>query len=227
MLRTEHFDVRAVIGALANEDGIVSIPIVEPAWILTLHKLARESFVDVPSAEVQVCGQFRVRQQMSEVHDYEMPPESPFLKLAAEFQQLLNSELKKAELSPFETEPNFTLKHLLRYDVGSVGITPHKDPEKSRNLVVIFCIGGKGRLMQCKDRSLEGAVEIDTTPGNVILMRGPGFINPDRPFHCVTDVSETRYTFLLRDYKEVPEWYVKKNETTCQLTKHQPTNDSY
>jgi hypothetical protein len=68
------------------------------------------------------------------------------------------------------------------------------------NLVCVFVIGGQGSFYVCSDRSGNDSIEIDASPGNVILMRAPGFLGSEgeRHFHYVTDIREPRYTFGLR-----------------------------
>jgi hypothetical protein len=89
---------------------------------------------------------------------------------------------------------------LQRYEKGSIGITPHRDGLRFINLVCVFAVGGRGRFYVCSDRSGKDAREIDASEGNVILMRAPGLFGSqdNRPFHYVTDIRETRYTFGLR-----------------------------
>lgn len=100
---------------------------------------------------------------------------------------------------PFESELNLNSSELIRYRKGSSGITPHRDGLNFRNLVCVFNISGKGRFFICSDRSGNNSVEFDSTPGNVVMMRAPGFMGSyERPFHFVEDISEERYVFVLR-----------------------------
>ncbi len=60
-------------------------------------------------------------------------------------------------------------------------------------------LAGRGRFFVCEDRTGRGAREVEAAPGMAIFMRGPGFHgSQDRPFHYVSEISETRYTFGLR-----------------------------
>jgi hypothetical protein len=112
--------------------------------------------------------------------------------------------LAELETYPFETALNFNSMVLQRYEEGSLGITPHKDGLSYINLVCVFVIGGRGRFYVCSDRSGRDAKEVAASPGNVILMRAPGLFGAEdnRPFHYVTEIEETRYTFGLRQKKE-------------------------
>jgi hypothetical protein len=88
---------------------------------------------------------------------------------------------------------------LQRYDVGEVGITPHRDRSAYRNLVCLFVLEGRGRFFVCDDRSAAGAREIPHVAGDVVLMRAPGFQgSEERPFHFVRDIQSSRYVFGLR-----------------------------
>ncbi|MBI2486575.1 MAG: hypothetical protein HYW01_06385 [Deltaproteobacteria bacterium] len=93
---------------------------------------------------------------------------------------------------------------LQKYEKGSIGITPHRDGLSYINLVCIFNIGGRGKFFICSDRFGKDAREIDASPGKVVFLRAPGFFgSKDRPFHFVTDIQETRYTFGLRQKKRL------------------------
>jgi hypothetical protein len=65
--------------------------------------------------------------------------------------------------------------------------------------VCLFILEGKGRFFICQDRSGSGAREIPNQPGEVLLMRAPGFLgSQERPFHLVREIQEPRYVFGLR-----------------------------
>ena len=73
------------------------------------------------------------------------------------------------------------------------------------NLVCVFIIGSRGRFYACSDGSGRDAKEIDASPGRVILIRAPGLFaaEDNSPFHYVTYIRETSYTFGLRQKKAV------------------------
>ena len=86
-----------------------------------------------------------------------------------------------------------------KYEKGSIGITPHRDGLRYKNMICNFNINGRGRFFICSDRSGKDSKEVDFPPGNLLLMRAPGFFGGNkRPFHYVTDISETRYVLGLR-----------------------------
>jgi hypothetical protein len=139
-----------------------------------------------------------VRQQVSSFDAFQQ--DSGYVLLKNSFQDLLEQRLAELETYPFEMALNFNSMVLQRYEEGTLGITPHKDGLSYINLVCVVVIGGRGSFYVCSDRSGTDAIEIDASPGNVILMRAPGFLGSkdERPFHYVTDIRETRYTFGLR-----------------------------
>ena len=58
---------------------------------------------------------------------------------------------------------------------------------------------GKAEFALCADRSGANPRFLDTAPGNVILMRSPGFFSSNfQPFHFVRNITEERIVFGLR-----------------------------
>jgi hypothetical protein len=151
-----------------------------------------------PEVEIVGSGERVVRQQVSSFEDF--PENSGYVLLKNSFQDLLEQRLAQSGTYPFEMALSFNSIVLQRYEEGSIGITPHKDGLSYINLVCVFVIGGQGSFYVCSDRSGNNSIEIDASPGNVILMRAPGFLGSEdeRPFHYVTDIREPRYTFGLR-----------------------------
>lgn len=156
-----------------------------------------ESYTYKKEEEVVGSGNRIVRQQMASFNSFS--EQSDYVRLKKSFQTLLDDLLADIEIYPFEKLLHFNSIVLQKYESGSIGITPHRDSLRYINLVCIFNIGGWGRFYICSDRSGNDTREIDASPGNVILMRAPGFLcSEDRPFHYVTDIHEIRYTFGLR-----------------------------
>ncbi len=151
-----------------------------------------------PEDEIVGSGDRVVRQQVSSFEDF--PEDSDYILLKNSFQDLLKRRLAQLGTYPFEMALSFNSMVLQRYEEGSIGITPHKDGLSYINLVCVFVIGGQGSFYVCSDRSGNDSIEIDASPGNVILIRAPGFLGSEdeRPFHYVTDIREPRYTFGLR-----------------------------
>jgi len=88
---------------------------------------------------------------------------------------------------------------LQRYAPGSRGITPHRDHLRYRGLVLIVVLSGDGQFCVCTDRSGREAQSIAAAPGDLLLMRAPGFGESEiRPFHFLTAISRERLSFGLR-----------------------------
>mgnify|MGYP001610667942 FL=1 len=129
----------------------------------------------------------------------DFPADSEFVLLKDIFEACLSEYAESFSLYPFSFAPVFNAITLARYTAGSIGITPHRDPLRYKNLICIFILGGKGRFFLCADRSGQDAQEIDASAGRVIFLRCPGFMGINkRPFHVLTDIEETRYSFILR-----------------------------
>ncbi len=176
--------------------GATSIKILSEDFRRALLREA-EGYPYQPEPEIVGYGDKIVRQQMGSFRHFSEG--SNYILLKDSFQALLNEIVADCATGPFETRLHFNSMVLQKYEAGSLGITPHRDGLSYRNLICVFIIGGQGRFYICLDRSGSGAREIDAAPGNVILMRAPGcFGSQDRPFHYVTDIQETRYTFGLR-----------------------------
>lgn len=181
--------------------GATSVRLLEEDFRLALLKEAQD-YDYQPEDEFVGSGDRVVRQQVSSFDSF--PEHSGYVLLKNSFQGLLNRSLEELEAYPFETALGFNSMVLQRYEEGSLGITPHKDGLRYINLVYVFIIGGRGRFYVCSDRSGRDAREVDASPGNVILMRAPGLFGAEdnRPFHYVSEIEETRYTFGLRQKKE-------------------------
>lgn len=179
--------------------GAASLPLLSEAFRLRLLAEA-DSYTYTPEEEFVGSGEKLVRQQMGSFESFS--PDSAYLELRDAFQAWLEKRLQSLPQSPFSTPLRFNSPSLQKYEQGSIGITPHRDGLRYINLIGIFVIGGQGRFFVCADRSGRKAVEIDAAPGNVILMRAPGFLREDRrPFHYVCEISTARYSFGLRQLR--------------------------
>lgn len=160
-----------------------------------------ESYDYRPEDEIVGSGDRIVRQQVESFVNFR--GESKYILLRRQFQKLLDGMFRDLDVYPFDTPLNLNTMALQKYTKGSIGITPHRDGLRYINLVCIFIIGGTGRFFVCADRFGRGSREIYTSPGRVVILRAPGFMGSgDRPFHFVTDIQETRYTFGLRQMKD-------------------------
>jgi hypothetical protein len=176
--------------------GATSAPLLREEFRLSLLEEA-QSYLYRPEKEVVGSGDNIVRQQIRTFEDF--PTESRFRTLKDGFQTLLSQSLAEVEPFPFDSALNFNAMVLQKYEKGSLGITPHRDRLAHINLITVFVLGGQGTFCVCADRSGRDSRVIHAAPGSVIFLRAPGFQGKqERPFHYVTDIRETRYTFGLR-----------------------------
>lgn len=195
IFRLNNFNINTVIDLVDSNDA-VSVKLLKQYF---LHELLQEAkrYSYTPEEEYVGSGNKQVIQQMETFKDFKK--DSLYVVLAYLFQMLLDYKLSGISTYPFESKLEFNSYELIRYKKGSRGITPHRDGLRYRNLICIFNIAGSGRFFTCEDRAGTNPVEFDTSPGNVIIMRAPGFMNSDRrPFHFVRDITEERYVFVLR-----------------------------
>jgi alkylated DNA repair dioxygenase AlkB len=73
-----------------------------------------------------------------------------------------------------------------RYRPGSLGITPHLDGKWYRRLVAVVTLYGRARFVVTRTRAGEVLEDWRPGPGDLVLMRGPGFAGArdGRPFHA-------------------------------------------
>ncbi len=193
LLLADSVDLGPVIAEIAT-NGAASVPI--------LREKARKRLLDDTEKypyKTVVRDVEGVIQEADSFQDFQ--GDSLFLKLMFEFQQLIDKSLQPNEY-PFRTALRFNTAYLLRYYPGSIGITPHEDSPMYVNLIVGFMLGGKAPFYVCDDEHKTNSREVDTTPGNVILMRAPGFIlNNGKQFHFAGEVTEKRDGFWIRQDK--------------------------
>ncbi len=105
-----------------------------------------------------------MKQQVGRFNDFSK--DSKFILLKNSFQVLLGEHLERLDEYPFEFALDLNSLELLKYEAGSIGITPHRDNFRYKNLICVFMIGGRGKFYTCSDRgaryekSLESIVAI-------------------------------------------------------------------
>lgn len=98
-------------------------------------------------------------------------------------------------------ENNFPYSIVMQhYKKGLLGISPHRDYLRDRNLISIFVLDGAAKLYICQGRTKRGAVELESSLGSLILLRAPRNVNEKhiRPIHYLDNVAEERYSLALR-----------------------------
>lgn len=153
--------------------------------------------------EERVVGPYRVHQEMASCTTF--PSDSPFHALRDRLETKIHDILGTLEPPPLRDPLHFDHLVLQRYPPGSLGITPHRDGKKFINLICIFVLQGHAAFAVCDDRQGHNPKALEASPGNLILMRAPGFLGETiRPFHYVSHVTSERLTFSLRQRKSSP-----------------------
>ena len=197
---TTDFDITSAIKSLEQVGG-VSIPILsEDHRQALLAEALLYHYVKKP----EVVGTANVRQDFYGVGT--LREDSLFWALRDGWTQLLTSKLSEVGRldSLFDTPLCFNELALQRYEPGSFGITPHRDSSCNINLICVFNLTGHSRFGLCSDRAgQENITLLDDHPGNVILLRSPGFKAPrQQPFHFLSDIPELRISFGIRQVIE-------------------------
>lgn len=186
-----HFDVLRILGKLDSE-GAVSFPILSDSY---RKALLEEAEMYEYKKQDEIVGPAKVREQLSSVH--KLFSGSLFYRLGQDFERIISRAAIRSDT--FATPLNLNEYVLQCYEKDSIGITPHLDFAQNVNMICIFILTGKARFALCDDRQKTNARDLDTTPGNVILMRGPGFMGSSfRPFHFVSDITERRVVCAIR-----------------------------
>lgn len=195
LLDVTAIDAQAIVGELTLH-GATSRPLLSEPGRRRLHAAA--SALPYSSGRSTVgSGDAIVRQELEWSDAF--GDDDPFHALTALYQDLWDRALAGLPAYPFARPLRFNEMMLTRYEPGWLGITPHRDHASYVNLVALVVLGGQGRFCVTADRSGRDAREVNGTPGNVILMRAPGFLGTTlRPFHFVTDIRSRRTVFGLR-----------------------------
>jgi hypothetical protein len=196
----KHFlaDAAAVAQALRSvgDEGAASLPLLPPEVLPPLLAEARDLNYRPARPEVGEIGAM-VYQDFRLTTD--LPPNSVLMKLSRAVERLINRALKTMRTPPFSGDfavNDFIVQY---YPRGCKGMSPHRDHLRYTGVVAIVILGGAGRFMLCEDRSGANAHKVPTRPGDLLLMRAPGFqARGDRPFHAVRDITEDRYILGLR-----------------------------
>jgi hypothetical protein len=127
-------------------------------------------------------------------------PKSSLLRaFAATLEGLLNAALDRLEPRPLAHPLRLNDAVVQRYPKGSFGITAHRDHIRYEDLVALVTLTGTARLSLCDDRGGANPREIPSPPGDLLLMRAPGFDGRrDRPFHFLDRVTRPRLSLGLR-----------------------------
>ncbi len=183
------------IGRLGAERG-TAVPILDGAACRRLIE-ASKPLAFRPAKPVVGEGTRIVRQDFTIC--MEVPKASLLGRLAESFGALCEEALDRLDPSPIERPSRFNDRVLQWYEPGSQGISSHRDHIRYVGLAALVVLTGRACFCVCDDRAGAGAREIRAGPGDVILLRGPGYgARRARPFHFLSDITERRLSFGLR-----------------------------
>lgn len=120
------------------------------------------------------------------------PWDGPWGEAARAMADLVNAGLARMANPPC-ARVTFNEAVIQAYRPCRCGISPHRDHIRYINLIAILVIDGEGDFFVCADRAGNGARRIPARPGDLLLMRGPGFDGSRyRPFHMLGEVTTNR-----------------------------------
>jgi len=177
-------------------EGATSLPLLASEALPSLLAAAQILSYRVGRREIG-SGKQVVRQDF----DICMAPPKPNLlwDLATELEEHLAQALDG--LRPPLLSGRFGFNDLVvqRYHPDSFGITMHRDHVRYTGLVALIQLSGDGQFFVSNTRSGSGEREICSRPGDLLLMRAPGFAGrKDRPFHYLSNIVTERYNIGLR-----------------------------
>lgn len=179
----------AALSRLAAE-AAVSLPLLPPADCRRLIAAAealpyRRATPVIGSGDKEVHQDFELTVALA--------PGDPFHRLADRLHGLVATALAQLDPPPLAPLPTFNDLIVQRYAPGSAGITPHRDHICYEGLIALVTLCGRGRFWLCADRGGRDRRELPMPAGGLIILRAPGFAGrTDRPFHALSDITETR-----------------------------------
>jgi len=179
-----HLDLREPL-TRASEIGAAFIreALTRPALAAIGAEIAANSFQPLP----EQTGPYGVREEaeLLQVSPDDTSRYPTITQLRPLLTQLVHEHGKGIAGLDDEWQPNDIAA--MRYPPGSLGITPHRDSKHYRLLIAIFTTEGTAPFTLCANRERDLIDQWQTTPGSLILMRGPGLNNFEdgRPFHTV------------------------------------------
>lgn len=146
-------------------------------------------------------GPYNVKQAFKAFAKF--PEGSLFLHTRTKLELLLRERFAVAERAGgfqlFREPLTFNEVIAQTYEPCEVGISPHKDGKSRINLIAILVLEGHGRFCLCDDRAGSNPCAIENKPGDLVLMRAPGFAGSlEQPFHFLDRITSKRTTMGLR-----------------------------
>ncbi len=128
------------------------------------------------------------------------PTFSALLALAEEYAALLRAQAMSLD-EPWLADFVPTDIYVQRYGRGSEGISPHRDGRRFIKLISVFSLGSPAEFRLCRDRQGSPLRRYQLDPGDLLLLRAPGFAGRPSagPLHSVSGpTDEVRYSITLR-----------------------------
>lgn len=137
------------------------------------------------------------RQNFTYFYDY--PKDTFIWSVANELEKMLTLSSKNEAHAVFETPLSFTEMAAHHYEISEIGIDPHRDESRYRNIIAICVIEGEGEFYTTTEKINGVEKIIHARVGDVIFMRAPGFMNSDiRPIHGVRNITSPRLSITFR-----------------------------
>ncbi|MDP3646235.1 MAG: hypothetical protein Q8R25_04045 [bacterium] len=162
-----------------------------------LDELRRYDLQEQPA----LYGAYDTRQAFASVSSF--ANDSLFVSVAGQLELFLEKKFRECSPYPFSEPVRFTDLVVQRYQPGPIGIAPHRDGKSFINVVAVLILEGEARFCFCDDREGNNFRPMRNQPGDLLLMRAPGFLGEDvQPFHFVDSITQQRTTFALRQKKK-------------------------
>jgi hypothetical protein len=183
-LLTDELPMESLLKGVA-EQGAVSLPILKPDIISPLVVAAYQYPLKIVTREVE--GGIIQEASSCFVQD------GPLLDVVNEIHSAATAGLNHLDDYPFKSKLEHNQLILWAYPAGSIGVTPHADGFEYINLVMFLRLSGTkgGEFGVCDDADKNNARIIPASPGDLILMRAPGFKSrKGRQTHFVNPVGD-------------------------------------
>ena len=189
------FDIDNLVYRLTAEGGATMPFLAERLRADLALEADRCAYAEQPT----VVGKHKVREELSSCSEF--PEDSRFIRIKEDITDFFNWKLSQARSNPFGSMPiSFNEISLQKYRAGSIGISPHMDNLSCTNLILVITLKGKGDFFLCDDREKNGSRQLPLEPGMITVMRAPGFFGSiRRPFHYITNITEERIVFSMRN----------------------------
>ncbi|MEI6864065.1 MAG: hypothetical protein WCK46_01700 [Candidatus Adlerbacteria bacterium] len=128
-----------------------------------------------------------------------LPDGSMFLQVRDELAEWLNDKFSTVFPNHLSRPLCFTEMSVQTYDPGPVGVEPHYDGVSVINLIALLVLEGNGQFCTCEDRVGTITHPIRNEPGDLLLMRGPGFLgSPQQVLHRINNIAVKRTVVVFR-----------------------------